>query len=104
MKLKSVGLILASMALLCSCEKEDVTCGGTVTFRITNKTPEILEIKIQGSIPSGCGSVGPGSSCATSVPTGVSIPYSARGNNSKNVWDGQEAMANCQNVNISLTY
>ncbi|GAB3959472.1 hypothetical protein GCM10028805_55660 [Spirosoma harenae] len=108
MKFKSILLYVATIALFTSCEeneaKPDTTCGGKVTFTLINKTPERLEISVQGSIPSGCGSVSPDSKCTTTVPTGISISYAAKGISSGKSWNGQRSFANCTGVDLSLTY
>jgi hypothetical protein len=94
-------LCILSLAFMASCDVIDPKCDTTVTF--INKTPESLQISVNGLIPSGCGFVGPDSKCSTIVSPDVTLTYEAKGSKN-NKWAGSEAIPKCKTDNISLTY
>ncbi|MEZ0609940.1 hypothetical protein ACAW74_15595 [Fibrella sp. WM1] len=94
-------IYLSSLLALTACETEEPDCGSTISF--TNKTPESLQIKVNGSIPSGCGFVSPGGKCTTAISPDVTFTYEAKGSDN-NRWAGSDAVPKCTDKNISLTY
>ena len=84
-----------------ACDLVEPECKSSVTF--INKTPEALKITVNGSIPSGCGYVGPGESCSANVSPDVTFNYAATGSNKGN-WSGSDAVPKCTNTDISLIY
>lgn len=95
-------LLLIGLASLGSCTNaDDPSCNSSMTF--INKTPETLQISVNGSIPSGCGFVGPDERCKAVVSPNVTFTYTALGSK-KTKWEGSDAVPKCTNVNLSLSY
>lgn len=93
-------IYLLPLFALIACETEEPDCGSSITF--INKTPEVLQISVNGSVPGGCGYVSPDQKCTATVSPNVTFTYEAKG--SKNRWEGSDAIPKCTNTNLSLTY
>ena len=94
-------ICLLSVAFLASCDLIKPKCDTTVTF--VNKTPESLQVSVNGLIPSGCGFVGPDAKCSTTVSPDVTFTYEVKGSQNHK-WAGSESVPKCTADNISITY